>query len=374
MTLRGSDQPLHLAHDVALIDLDGVCYRGDDPVEHAAESLTAAREGGLAARFVTNNASREPGTVADHLTELGIATEPDEVVTAAQAGAALLAERFPEGSPILVVGGAGLRTAVAERGMRIVEAADDEPVAVIQGWDPNLSWGPLAEACYAIERGAAHIATNLDFSIPKPGGIAPGNGAFVDVVARVSGSQPISTGKPEPEIFETAARRAGGTAPIILGDRLDTDIRGAVSAGMASLHVLTGVDDARNVVLADPIERPTYLAIDLRDLLVAHPEVTGSTAGGSDGADTAGTDSATAASTVWTAGSAHAHVADGVLHLDDGTGTATPLGTPAGSAPPAPVTVSLDGYRALAAAAWASADAGAPLDPQVVPELVVERR
>ncbi|MGC5617575.1 HAD-IIA family hydrolase [Georgenia sp. Z1491] len=361
MTLRGTDQPLHLAHDVALIDLDGVCYRGDDPVEHAADSLNAARSAGLTTRFVTNNASREPGTVADHLTELGIATAPDEVVTAAQAGAALLAERYPKGSAVLVVGGAGLRTAVAERGMRIVDSADDSPVAVIQGWDPNLAWHHLAEACYAIERGAAHIATNLDASIPKPGGLAPGNGALVAVVSGVTGVRPLSTGKPEPEIFQTAARRAGGTAPIVLGDRLDTDIAGAVAAGMASLHVLTGVDDARAVVLAIPAERPAFLATDLRDLLLAHPEVTRA----SDADAPAGV------SPTWAVGSARAHVADGVLHLDDGTGTAVALTTAAGSAP---VTVSLDGYRALAAAAWAAADAGSDLDPQVVPELVVERR
>jgi ribonucleotide monophosphatase NagD (HAD superfamily) len=127
VTLRGTTQPLHLTHDVALIDLDGVLYKGPYAIEHAPESLTSAREGGLITRFVTNNAAREPQTVADHLTELGIVTKDTEVVTSAQAGAALLSERFEAGSRILVVGGKGLRTAVTERGFQIVSQADEDP-------------------------------------------------------------------------------------------------------------------------------------------------------------------------------------------------------------------------------------------------------
>lgn len=357
--LHGTSEPLYLAHDVALVDLDGVCYRGPDVIPYAAESLAAARDGGLAVRFVTNNASREPETIADHLTELGIGTVPDEVVTSAQAGAALLSERFPEGSSVLVVGGKGLHTAVTERGMRIVASAADAPVAVIQGWAPDVSWNELAEACYAIQRGATHIATNLDISIPKPGGIAPGNGPLVNVVTMVTGVEPLSTGKPHPEIFLTAAREAGARSAVVVGDRLDTDIAGAVAADMASLHVLTGVHDARTVLLAAPAERPSYLAIDLQDLLVPHPEPTRSLGGRAsfDSPD----------SPTWGVGDARAYVREGALHLADGAARAERLDAPS-------VVVSLDGYRALVSATWAVADAGEPLDPQVVPELVVERR
>ncbi|MGO1510515.1 MAG: HAD hydrolase-like protein [Actinomycetales bacterium] len=359
MSLLGSDQPLHRAHDVALIDLDGVCYRGRHPVPHAAESLSAARDAGLISRYVTNNASREPESVAAQLTELGISASPDEVVTAAQAGAALLAERFPAGSKILVVGGGGLRTAVTQRGLSVVDSADDEPVAVIQGWDPSLSWTELSEAAFAIGRGALHVATNLDTTLPVERGKALGNGSLVAAVVTATGIDPISTGKPEPAIFRSAAKEASGQAPIVLGDRLNTDIAGAVAADIPSLHVLTGVDDARAVVLAVPAERPTYLSTDLRDLLEPHPAPTRSLGGRAsfDSPD----------SPTWAVGAARAAVRDGVLHLADGGSVLAPLG-------PDAVTVSLDGYRALAAAAWASADDGAPLDPDLVPELVVERR
>lgn len=347
MTLRGTTQPLHLTHDVALIDLDGVLYKGPYAIEHAPESLTAAREGGLITRFVTNNAAREPQTVADHLTELGIVTKDTEVVTSAQAGAALLSERFEAGSRILVVGGKGLRTAVTERGFTIVSQADEDPVAVIQGWDADVSWTHISEACFAIERGAAHVATNLDYSIPKPGGIAPGNGALVEMVAKVTGRPFVSTGKPEPEIFRTAARLAGGTNPLVIGDRLDTDIEGAVSADMGSLHVLTGVDTARTIVLTEPALRPTYLAHDLRDLLVPHPLPV----------EEAG---------VWTVEDASAAVRDGRLHLADGSGELAPVD-------PDAVTVSLNAYRALVSAAWQAADSGAPVEPATVPEITVVR-
>ena len=194
--LISCDVPLAERYDLALVDLDGVAYRGHEPIENAAEGLTGARDRGMRLVFVTNNASREPESVADQLTSLRIPTQPAEVMTAAQAAAALLGTRLEPGAKVLVVGGAGLVTAVRAAGLTVVSSADDEPVAVAQGFSPELGWAQLAEAAYAVERGAWHVASNLDLSLPTARGIAPGNGSLVGAVRNATGITPESAGKP----------------------------------------------------------------------------------------------------------------------------------------------------------------------------------
>lgn len=333
--LEGTTAPLCAAFDLALVDLDGVAYRGPEPVPHAPESLAAARAAGMGITFITNNASREPGTVADHLVALGIEAAADDVVTAAQAAAVLLADHVPPGAPVLVVGGPGLRTAVREAGYAIVTSADDHPAAVVQGFAPDLSWRDLAEAAYAVQRGARHVASNLDLTLPNERGLAPGNGSLVAAVVAATGSPPVSAGKPAPAMFHLAAERRGAARPLVVGDRLDTDLAGARAAGFAGLHVLTGVSTARDAVVASPAERPTFIGADLRSLLVPHA----APLPGPDG--------------WWTCGPRAARVADGALELDR---------TP---------EVDVDLVRAACAAAWSAVDAGRPPTPESVPELAV---
>ena len=136
--LIGSAEPLASTYDLALVDLDGVAYRGHQPIEHAAASLESARALGMSLLFITNNASREPEEVAAQLTALDIPTTADEVLTAAQAAAALLATRLAPGDRVLVVGGKGLRTATDLAGFTVVDSAEDDPVAVVQGFSPEI--------------------------------------------------------------------------------------------------------------------------------------------------------------------------------------------------------------------------------------------
>ncbi|MBO9569631.1 MAG: HAD-IIA family hydrolase [Cellulomonas iranensis] len=330
--LLGSDEPLATRYDLALVDLDGVAYRGHEPIDGAVEGLAQARAAGMRLVFVTNNASREPETVADQLTGLDIPTRADEVMTAAQAAAELLATRVEPGASVLVVGGAGLHTAVRAKGYRVVGSADDEPVAVVQGFAPDLGWSDLAEAAYAVQRGAWHVASNLDLSLPTARGFAPGNGSLVGAVRAATGVEPASAGKPSPTMYRLAVARAGAAAPLVVGDRLDTDLAGARAGDMPGLHVLTGVSTARDAVLAAPGERPHYLAADLRALLVPHPEPV------VDGG-------------WWVCRDAAARVVDGGLEL---------RGTPVDP---------VDLVRAACAAAWDAVDTGAPLDAASVPEL-----
>ncbi|MEV8070240.1 HAD hydrolase-like protein [Streptomyces sp. NPDC085995] len=272
---EGSGQALSEAYDTALLDLDGVVYAGGDAIAHAVDSLAAARDGGMRLAYVTNNALRTPDAVAAHLTELGIPAAGSDVVTSAQAVARLIADQVPAGARVLVVGGEGLRVALRERGLEPVESADDDPAAVVQGYGgPELPWGRFAEACYAVRRGVPWFASNTDLTIPGARGIAPGNGAAVEVVRIATGAVPQVAGKPLPPMHRETILRTGAKRPLVVGDRLDTDIEGAFNGGVDSLLVLTGVTDGAQLLAAPPRHRPTYVDADLRGLLTGQPEIT----------------------------------------------------------------------------------------------------
>ncbi|WP_392669434.1 HAD hydrolase-like protein [Streptomyces sp. LN785] len=272
---RGISTPLSEAYDTALLDLDGVVYAGGHAIAHAVDSLGTARDGGMHLAYVTNNALRPPAAVAEHLTELGVPAESADVITSAQAVARLMADQLPSGARVLVVGGEGLKVALVERGLVPVESADDDPVAVAQGYGgPDMAWGRFAEAAYAINRGVPWYASNTDLTIPSARGIAPGNGAAVEVVRIATGAEPQVAGKPLPPMHRETVLRTGAQRPLVVGDRLDTDIEGAFNGGVDSLLVLTGVTDAAQLVAAGPEHRPTYVDADLRGLLTGQPEVT----------------------------------------------------------------------------------------------------
>jgi glycerol-1-phosphatase len=328
---RGHARPLSEAYDVALLDLDGVVYLGGKGIPGAPQALTEARQRGMRLAFVTNNASRSPAAIAQQLTRLGVSASPADLVTSAQAAARLIADRLPRGSAVLVAGGIGLRLALREHGLRPVSTAAERPAAVVQGYAPDISYSLLAEAAVAVRGGAWYVASNADATLPSSRGPLPGNGSLVQLIVTATGRQPVVAGKPEPPLHAEAVRRTGARRPLVVGDRLDTDIEGAVRAGADSMLVLTGVSQPADVVLAPPQCRPNYLAVDLNGLLEPHPDVITA-----DGAfSCAG----------WTAR----------LTGDDGQpgpGSRTASGRleVSGSGQP------IDGLRALCAAAW-SADA-----------------
>jgi HAD superfamily hydrolase (TIGR01450 family) len=333
------------AYDTALLDLDGVVYTGGDAVEHAVDALAAARTAGMRLAYVTNNALRPPRAVADHLTELGVPAVAEDVITSAQAVARLIAEEFPEGAKVLVVGGEGLRLALRERGLVPVDSADDGPVAVVQGYGgPDMVWRRFWEACAAINAGAPWFASNTDLTIPSPRGIVPGNGAAVEVVRIATGAEPRVAGKPLPPMHRESVLRTGARRPLVVGDRLDTDIEGAFNGGVDSLLVLTGVTDARHLLAAEPRHRPTYVDADLRGLLTGQPEVRDT----GDGAFRCGR---------WSAS-----VSAGALVLDSDSEGASGEQSDGGDV--ADRGDAMDGLRALCAAAWTYAgDGSCDLDP-----------
>jgi glycerol-1-phosphatase len=270
----GSSVPPCEAYDVALLDLDGVVYVGPDAVPGVPDALAGARRAGMRLGFVTNNAARTPADVAAHLTALHVPAGAKDVITSAQAAATVVAQLVPRGARVLPVGGPGVAAALTAAGLEVVEGADDDPVAVVQGYGREVGWTELAEAVVAVRNGARHVATNLDATIPSPRGPLPGNGAMVGIVSAITGQEPLVTGKPDPAMHAECVRRTDARRPLVVGDRLDTDIEGARRAGAASLLVLTGVTDPGTLLAARPDHRPDLLSTDAGGLLVVHPPVT----------------------------------------------------------------------------------------------------
>lgn len=253
-------------HDCLLLDLDGTLFRGHAPTEGAIETLAAVDSRAL---FVTNNASRSAGEVAAHLRELGFTANADDVVTSAQSAARLLAGRLPAGARVLVVGTDALAGEMTTVGLRPVRTFAEQPDAVVQGLSMTVGWPDLAEAALAIRAGALWVTANLDTTLPTERGLLPGNGAMVAALRAATGAEPLVAGKPAAGLMHDALARGRWHTPLVVGDRLDTDIAGAHAAGLPSLMVLTGVSSAADAVRADDRHRPTYLGADLRALLTA---------------------------------------------------------------------------------------------------------
>lgn len=267
-----TDTPL-AGIDLVLADLDGVIYKGADAIPYAVESMNAIPSQ-IRVAYLTNNASRTDASVAQHLTELGLRAAPDDVVTSPQAAVRLLAGLVPAGSKVLVVGGEGLTVEVEKGGFAVTRSAEDAPAAVIQGFSPDVGWKHLAEAAFALQTGIPWVATNTDWTLPQARGTAPGNGTLVSAVHTAVGILPVVAGKPEVAIYEEALTRYGSRAALMIGDRLDTDIKGANRAGIPSVQVLTGIDQAKQVLAAVADERPTFILDDLRGLHEPYPVTT----------------------------------------------------------------------------------------------------
>jgi HAD superfamily hydrolase (TIGR01457 family) len=250
-------------YDALLLDLDGTVYRGEAPIPGVDGAVEAARKQQVTVRFVTNNASRSPDEVASHLTRIGIAATPEEVSTSSQAAASVLAEKLQPGTTVLVVGSDALVHEVELRNLATTRTHSDAVQAVVQGLSKDVGWRELAEACVAIRAGALWVACNVDPTLPTERGPLPGNGSLVAALKTATDSEPLVAGKPATPLMDEAQRSADARRPLVVGDRLDTDIAGAVNAGLDSLLVFSGVSTVKELLDASEAMRPTYIGHDV---------------------------------------------------------------------------------------------------------------
>ena len=269
--LGATPRPLVEEYDLAMFDLDGVVYIEGSAVEGAPEHLARVRAAGVHLAFITNNASRPPAAVVERLAAMGISAVPGDVVTSAQAAAHVLVERFGEGAPVATLGARGLVEALQEAGLAACGVTDEAAVALVTGYGPDVPWRDVMRAAVRIRDGLPWVASNTDMTLPTRSGPAPGHGVLVDMLARFTGVSPVVAGKPQRPLLDETVRRIGGDRPLMVGDRLDTDIEGARNAGVDSLLVMTGVTGVAELVAAGPRLRPTYLSPDLAGLFEPHP-------------------------------------------------------------------------------------------------------
>ena len=251
-------------YDVVLFDLDGVLFRGDETVPGGPETLAALRTDGIGLAFVTNNSARTPEQVAAKLLGHGYSARPDEVVTSALATAEVLAASGV--TEVFVVGEDGIRQALAGAGIVVLDGEPAAAECVVIGWDREVTYGKLKTASLLVQRGARLVATNADASYPSPDGFWPGAGALLAVITTTTGVEPEVIGKPHAPLFVAARRRVGGGSPLVVGDRLETDIAGALGIGWDSLLVLSGATSREMAAASET--RPTYVGADVRALLL----------------------------------------------------------------------------------------------------------
>ncbi len=249
-------------YDAFLFDLDGVLYRDSEPVPFAAEAVARLRVMTKRVAFVTNNSGRTPEAVAARLVSVGIPAEVREIETSALSTAELLAARGVVEA--FVVGEEGILHALRAKGIAIVDSQAKKVEVVVVGWDRNADYAKLRTASLLVERGAALVATNADASFPAPDGNWPGAGALLAAIETTTGVRAEVVGKPNAPVLQAALARAEGGRPLVIGDRLDTDIAGAQGLGWDSLLVLTGISRREDIVPSSIT--PTFVAEDLSAL------------------------------------------------------------------------------------------------------------
>ena len=242
-----------------LLDLDGVVYRGMDPLPGAAELSATLRSLGIRYAFVTNNATLTPRQYQVKLGRMGVHVKANEVVTSPQATAAYLQAEAPPGTAVFVVGEHGLRQALRVAGF---DVGGPDPKYVVVGLDRHLTYARLAEASLAIRRGAALIATNADPAIPVEGGMWPGAGAILAAVETATGARAVVIGKPQPALVRVALERIGADPEhtAMVGDQVGTDIRGGQAAGLKTILV------EGEIAQVTEETRPDLIVRDLADL------------------------------------------------------------------------------------------------------------
>lgn len=228
-------------YTTALLDMDGVLYRGHEPLPGVNELLALFARRNISYACVTNNAMLTPEQYEAKLAKMGITIPAANVITSPIATRRYLETQAPRGTKVFTIGMDGLREALFGDGYFVFE--EQQPEYVVVGLDMELSYAKLATATLAIRAGARFIGTNADATLPTERGEYPGAGSLLALLRTATGVEPFVIGKPAPTMLHAAIELLGADAQrtIMIGDRLDTDIEGAKNAGIASALVFTGV-------------------------------------------------------------------------------------------------------------------------------------
>jgi len=224
--------------------MDGVIWKSDAPIGDLTAIFKRVRERGLKFVFATNNSTRTSEQYVARLKEFGVETEPWQVVTSSQGAAHAVAQKFPPGTKVFMIGEDGIQVALQERGFEVL-SVEDAPQAevVVMGIDRGITFQKASEATLLVRRGIPFYATNPDKTFPTPRGEIPGAGAWISVITTATDIQPIVAGKPFPFLMDLALEKLGTTKAesLVIGDRLETDIAAGQAVGCPTALVLSGV-------------------------------------------------------------------------------------------------------------------------------------
>ena len=261
--------PLVRRYDHVLLDLDGCVWVGDSATPRAVSAVAELRAAGKGVAFVTNDARSSGEDFVRKLWRLGFQASLEEVVTVGGALQRFLFERRDGAGSAFVIGSAAIWRHVEDAGLRIVNGTDlasRADVVVVAGHD-DFDYSELRGATQATLRGAAVVAAGRDPTFPMPDGLWPGTGAILAALEHATGATAMVVGKPQAPLFETAVERLGGGRALVVGDRLDADLRGAAAAGLDCAIVLTGATSHQDALAAeDP--RPVAVSADLATLVL----------------------------------------------------------------------------------------------------------
>jgi 4-nitrophenyl phosphatase len=235
-----------------ILDMDGVLWRGDTPIGDLPSIFNSIRDRGLKFVFATNNSTKTSEQYVTKLKRFGVEVEPWQIVTSSQSAAHAMAEKFPPGTRVFMIGEDGLRLPLEQKGFEIVSVDDaTQSQVVVMGFDRGVNFEKLSEATLLIRKGIQFYATNMDKTFPTPRGQIPGAGAWVSVITTATNVEPIVAGKPFPFLMELSLEKLGTEKEetLVIGDRLETDIAAGQAVRCPTALVLSGVstkDQAEN--------------------------------------------------------------------------------------------------------------------------------
>lgn len=242
-------QRLRAIHSL-IIDMDGVLYLGDKPMPGLGELFSFLWEHNIRFQLATNNSSLTPRMYVEKMGRMGVDVQESDVITSSLATADYLAAQYPRGSHVYAIGEEGLMDALQQAGLLLSRR---DPVAVVVGFDRDITYVKLREAALLIRSGVPFIATNPDRTLPVPEGHIPGTGALVAAVSAATDQEPLVIGKPEPMLMRQAMTRmeAVPETTAAVGDRPETDVLSAQRAGILSILTLSGATDRARLAAFD---------------------------------------------------------------------------------------------------------------------------